>query len=392
MLPHHPILLRDLRETILFLPFLAFAYYAVASVCAIRFFRRPQASSQNFTPPVSILKAVRGVDREAYENFSSFCRLDYPEYEILFGVRRPNDPVIPIIQKLMRDFPKRSIRLFVGLGEQGANEKASILAHLSREARHELLVASDSDTRVNPDCLRVIAAPFRDSRTGAVTCLYRGEKENTLGDALEAVGVSADFLAGVLVAWQFSGVHFALGATLAVTRERLAGIGGFEALSDFLLDDYELGYRIAAQGYRVELLPYAVGMILPSASLSGYWQRQLRWSAGVRHSRPWGHFGLLITQGLPLALLAAIVSRSAHEAGFYLGGYLVARYLMACTVGVWGMKDAVLRRKWPLVPVRDAIAFCTWAASIFNSRVTWRGGAFYLRKGRLVPEGAAPDR
>ncbi|HEX5481016.1 MAG TPA: bacteriohopanetetrol glucosamine biosynthesis glycosyltransferase HpnI [Terriglobia bacterium] len=386
MLPHHPILLHDLREVVLFSPFLAFAYYVVASFCASRFFSRTRQTPADFIPPVSILKPVRGVDREAYENFASFCRLDYPAYEILFGVRRPGDPVIPIIQKLIRDFPERSIRLFVGFGEQGANEKASILACLAREARHDLLVASDSDTRVQPDCLRAIAAPFQNPETGAVTCLYRGEQESTLGDALEAIGVSSDFVAGVLVAWQFSGVHFALGATMAVTRQRLNAIGGFEALSDYLLDDYELGRRIAAQGYRVELLSYPVAMVLPSASFREYWQRQLRWSAGVRHSRPWGHFGLLVTQGLPISLLAMVASRSAREAGFYLSAYLASRYLMAWRVGIWGLGDGVLRRKWWLVPARDAIAFSTWAASIFYNRVTWRGGAFYLRKGRLVPQ------
>ena len=333
---------------------------------------------------MSILKPVRGVDREAYENFSSFCRLDYPEYEILFGVADANDPVVPIIRKVINDFPGCSIRLLTGMSKHGPNEKASILAHLSRQANHDLLVISDSDTRVAPDCLHAIAAPFQDAQVGAVTCLYRGERQKTLADAIEAVGISSDFFAGVFVAEQFAGARFALGATMAVTRARLDQIGGFEALSDYLLDDYELGRRIAESGYRVELIPYTVSMVLPAETLRGYWLRQLRWAVGVRNSRPWGHFGLLITQGLPLTLVAMLAARSTRESWLYLAAYFVTRYTMAWTVGVWGLRDSALLRRWWLVPVRDSLAFCAWVASLRYSRVNWRGDAFYVRKGRLV--------
>lgn len=386
--PRDEILLMHFRETILFVPFLAFAYYLVAAASARRFFSRLRKPQASFLSPASILKPVRGLDREAYENFASFCRLDYPDYEILFGVSDPADPVIPVIQKVIRDFPDRSIRLFTGLSSVGHNDKASILAHLAREAKHDLLMISDSDTRVEKDYLRVLAAPFSNPAVGAVTCLYRGVKESSLTDSLEAIGISSDFFAGVFVAEQFAGARFALGAAMATTRARLAEIGGFEMLAGFLLDDYELGRRIAEQGYRVEMLPYTVSMVLPSESLRGFWQRQLRWAVGVRNARPWSHLGLLITQGLPLSLLAAVVSRSEREACAYFVAYLLTRFTMAWTVGVWGLKDTLLLRKWWLVPLRDAATFCTWVASLRYSRVNWRGNAFYIRKGRLVPAAA----
>ncbi|MGH9401025.1 MAG: bacteriohopanetetrol glucosamine biosynthesis glycosyltransferase HpnI [Terriglobia bacterium] len=381
---HHSLLLHHLREAALFTPFLAYSYYLVAAVCAVLFFRQRRTLRPAYTPPVSILKPVRGVDREAYENFASFCRLDYPEYEILFGVADANDPVAPIIRKLINDFPNCSIRLLVGMAKHGLNEKASILAHLSRLAKYDLQVISDSDTRVAPDCLRAVAAPFRDAQVGAVTCLYRGERQKTLADAIEAVGISSDFFAGVFVAEQFAGAKFALGATMAVTRARLDQIGGFEALSDYLLDDYELGRRVAESGFRVELIPYTVSMVLPAETIRGYWRRQLRWAVGVRNSRPWGHFGLLITQGLPLTLAAMLASHSARESSLYLAAYFVTRYTMAWTVGVWGLRDTVLLKKWWLAPARDALAFCAWVASLRYSRVKWRGDAFYIRKGRLI--------
>ncbi|MGH9396174.1 MAG: bacteriohopanetetrol glucosamine biosynthesis glycosyltransferase HpnI [Terriglobia bacterium] len=387
MLLHHVLLLKHLREAILFAPFLAYAYYLVAAACARRFSGRTPCQGLDFTPPISILKPVRGVDRLAYECFSSFCRLDYPEYEIIFGVADPADPAIPIIRKLMADFPGCPIRLFTGMSQRGPNEKASILAHLTCQARHDLFVMSDSDTRVTADYLRAVAAPFRDPQVGAATCLYRGERDATLADTLEAVGVSSDFFAGVFVANQFGGGGFALGATMATTRARLEEIGGFEALADYLLDDYELGHRIAARGYRVELLPFVVSMVLPAQTLGGYWQRQLRWAVGVRQSRPWGHLGLLVTQGLPLTLAAMAACRSVREASVYLAAYLATRYAMAWSVGVWGLKDSILQERWWLVPLRDALAFGAWCASLRYSRVNWRGGVFTVRKGRLIPTG-----
>jgi ceramide glucosyltransferase len=383
---HSELLLKELRDLILTLPCAAFLYYLVAAVCARRFARRAPEHSAGFTPPVSILKPVRGVDREAYDNFVSFCRLDYPEYEILFGVSDPGDPVVPIIQKLIEDFPLRRIRLYTGMVKLGPNDKASILAHLAREASYELLVVSDSDTRATPDCLRAIAAPFRDSEVGAVTCLYRGVKPKTFGDTMEALGISSDFFGGVFVAEQFAGARFALGATMAVTRKRLEEIGNFEALTEFLLDDFELGRRIAALGYRVELIPYSAAIVLPSQTWRAFWQRQLRWAVGVRHASIWAHLGLLLTQGLPLTVLAVAACRSSGEAAAYVSAYVASRYAMAFSVGIWGLNDSVLRERWWLVPVRDALSFGTWVASIPHSRVLWRGEAFTVREGRLIPD------
>ncbi len=356
-----------------------------------KFSPRPLAPGPcSFAPPVSILKPVHGVDQEAYANFASFCRQDYPEYEILFGVRDADDPVVPIIQKLIQDFPRSSIRLLIGSSRAGSNDKVAKLCRLAQEARYELLVVSDSDVRVAPDYLSTVVAPFRDSQVGAVTCLYSGMGAKTLGDELEAVSLSSDFFAGVVVARQLEGVKFALGATMAIPRQRLAEIGGFEAIADCFSDDFELGNRIAARKYRVELLPYAVSMVPPSQMLLEFVKHQLRWSIGLRHSRPWGHFGLLLTQGLPWALAAAAVSRSASVAAGFLGAYLALRLTMAWTVGVWGLKDPLLRRKLWLVLLWDAIAFFIWLASFVRSRIRWRGAEFYVHKGRLIPVPSRP--
>jgi ceramide glucosyltransferase len=362
-------------------------YYLTAIYSALRFFRQTPPVDPDFTPPVSILKPVRGVEAESYENFSSFCRLDFPAYEILFGVNDAGDPAVPVIERLIRDFPQQSIRLVIGSSYRGSNDKVRKLCRLAHEAQHKILVVSDSDIRVQPDYLRTVVAPFHDPQVGATTCLYRVKAEPRLGPELEAIGLASEFFPGVLMARQLEGVKFALGATMATRSQVLAEIGGFEAIADSLMDDFELGNRIAAKGYRVELIPYAVWTVPVSEGAFGFFKHQLRWAVGVRNSRPWGHLGRLLTQGLPWAIAAAAFHRSWEGMAGFLGAYLILRLVMAWAVGVWGLQDPLMRRKWWLAPLWDAVAFVIWAGSFLQNRIRWCGSDFYVRKGRLVPAG-----
>lgn len=375
-----------LRWVVLAAAVLPWIYYLLGIYSARRFFRELTDESAEFAPPVSILKPIHGLDRETYENFASFCRQEYPQYEILFGVNEENDPAIPIIQQLMQNFPRRGIRLLIGLDELGPNRKASKLTRLAREARYELLVISDSDIRVNPDYLRAVVAPFRSPKVGAVTCLYLGLTDGRVGSDLEAIGLSSDFAAGVLIARELEGVKFTLGATMATTRERLAEIGGFESMVDYCADDFELGNRIAARGYEVVVAPKTISTVFPSQSLADYFQHQFRWALSTRHSRPWGYLGMIFTHGLPWALVAGAASASARIAAGYLAGYLLFRLAMAWTVGIWGLRDPLLKRKLWLVPIRDAFAFVVWLSAFFRRRIRWRDQEFYLEKGRLIPK------
>jgi ceramide glucosyltransferase len=374
-----------IRDALLLLALASFAYYLVAILAALRFFRaRDAASSANFTPSLSILKPIYGLDRETYQNYASFCLQDYPDYEILFCVSDDRDPAIPVIAELARNFPERKIKLIVGSEPLGVSDKVNKLCRMVREAAHEIVVVSDSDVRVEPHYLRAIAAPFRDPKVGAVTCLYRGLTDGSLAANLEAIGNSTDFTAGVLVAWMLGDVNFALGATMATTKARLAEIGGFESMVDHFSDDYELGNRIQARGHRVELSTFPVSIVYPHQTLGDAFRHQLRWNLSIRYSRPAGHWGLIFTQGLPLALLAAVFAPSAAWAVSLVLGYLVLRGASAWIIGVVGMRDALLRRKMELLPLRDAFAFVVWVVSFFPQRIHWRGQEFYVRDKRLV--------
>jgi ceramide glucosyltransferase len=373
------------RDAVLLLAAAPLAYYIAATFAAWRFFGRERKRKlRSYTPLVSLLKPVRGVDFASYENYSSFCRQDYPDYEILFAVNDDADPAVPLIHRLIAEFPAQQIRLFVGAENLGANRKVNKLARLSHEARHEILALTDGDVRVGPNYLREVVAPFIDEGIGAVTSFYRGVAEHNLGAQLEAIGASSDFFAGVLMADLTEGVNFALGASIVTTKRWLSKIGGFASIAGMLADDYELGLRIAEAGGRVLLSREPVWTMYPAQTAKSFWDHQLRWARTVRLCRPLSYFGLIFTLGLPWALLAALVAPAKWISAAYVVAYFVLRSVMAWTVGVWGVGDDVLRKKMWLVPLRDAIYAAVWIASFASNRITWGGQEYTMQKGQMV--------
>ncbi len=377
-----------LRDAILLLALGPIAYYLLTLWATVSYFRRARkkpAIASKFAPPASILKPVRGVDREAYENFASFCRQDYPEYEILFCVAYSDDPAVSVIEQLQKDFPDQQIRLLVGAPHIGASGKVNKLCRLVQEANYDLLVISDSDVRVESDYLRHIAAPFADPEVGAVTVFFRSLISGSIGATLDAAGSAVEFAASALLALKLEGIHFTLGATMATTKRRLAEIGGFESLANHYVDDYELGKRITENGYRVELARTPVYMVYPRESVVDFLRHELRWSIGLRNVRPAGHAAIGLTFGLPWTILAMLAAPSHAIAAAYLIAYLVLRFTVYLTVGAWGVQDAVVKRTWWLAPLRDLANFGVWLASFTANQICWRGLNFQVSKGLLIP-------
>jgi ceramide glucosyltransferase len=366
-----------------------FIYYSLAIFSSWRFFRRPLPAGQSdFTPPISILKPIRGVDPGAYENFASFCRQDYPEYEIIFCVSGHDDPVAALIERLQGEFPERRIVLLYGSGRIAANDKVAKLARMVEEARYEYVVINDSDVRAQPDYLRTVVGPLRDPQIGATTCFYTGIDETSFTDSVQAVGMLSDFYAGILVAWQLDGVKFALGPTIATTRKHLSGFGGYAALENRTADDLLVGRLIADQGLEVKLLAYTVDTVADYSSMSELIHKRLRWIVVMRHMRPWGHLGLLLTQGLPWSLAAIAVHPSLAVAAGYLGAYFALRCALTWTIGVQGLKQRSTWRRMPLIPIWDALSFAIWVASFLRRSIRWRGADYYIgENGALAPAG-----
>jgi ceramide glucosyltransferase len=376
------------RDAILALAVAPFIYYLVAILAAARFFRAESVGSHrsisDFTPPISVLKPIHGLDRETYENYASFCNQEYPEFEILFCVGDERDPAVSVVEKLIAEFPQRSIRLLIGSERLGASDKVNKLCRMVREARHDIAIVSDSDVRVEPGFLHAVVTPFSDPRVGGVTCLYRGITDGGFAADLEALGNSADFAPGVLVARYFGELDFMLGAVMATTKKHLAEIDGFESLADYFCDDYELGNRIALRGYRVVLSRFPVDIVYPRETIDEAFRHQLRWNLSIRFSRPWGHLGLMFTNALPWVVVVGIIA-TWRLAVIYLASALLLRILMAISVGLHGMRDRLVLRKLWLLPLRDGFAFVVWLTSFFPQRIHWRDRQFRVRDKRLVP-------
>ena len=361
-------------------------YYALCLWSALKFLREPQADkSVRPTKAVSILKPLRGTDPEMYESFRSHCVQDHEDYEIIFGVSDANDPAIQLVDQLKAEFPQSAIRLVLCPEKLGNNIKVSNLAQMVRQSYREYLIVNDSDIRVEPDYLRRVLAPLNDVKIGLVTCLYRGVANSTLGSRLESLGISSDFCAGVLVAENIEhGIRFGLGSTLAFRRRDLQAIGGFEALVDYLADDYQLGSRIAALGLKVKLSDDVVETFLPRYSLRAFLDHQLRWARTVRDSRFWGYVGLGLTFGLPWAALTLILARGTAWAWALFALTAAMRVSVTLVVGKSVLQDRQVARLLAWLPLRDLLALLVWIASFAGHEIVWRGDRFRLENGKLI--------
>ncbi len=356
---------------------IASIFYYVLCMWSAAAFLREQKTAGNRVYPTPTLPGFR-----------SHCVQDYPEYEIIFGVSEADDPALELVKRLNQEFPQHAIRMMVCEQKLGANIKVSNLAQMAREAKYDILVVSDSDIRVPSDYLRRVVAPLSDSNVGLVTCLYRGVASGTLGSRLESLGISTDFIPGVLAARAIEGgIRFGLGSTLAFRRQELQAVGGFESFADYLADDYELGKRIAVLGKEVKISDVIVETFLPRYEMSEFLQHQLRWARTVRDARPWGYAGLGLTFGLPWALLAVAATYGASWTWGLLIAGLAMRLGVTFAVGRRVLRDRQAITMLPLLPLRDIVALLVWTVSFVGHTVVWRGDRFELKKGKLTRAG-----
>jgi ceramide glucosyltransferase len=356
----------------------AAAYYILALVAAIqRMLTRP--APETVLPPLSILKPIHGHDPDFYRAIRSHAIQDYPEFEILFGVREPDEEASADIVRLAAEFPERSIRL-VHVKRDAPNGKVGVMSELAKLARGAILLVNDSDIFVEPGYLRQVVAPLADRSVGVVTCLYRARAESG-PSRWEAIGLETEFVPSVLVARLIGESGFALGSTMVFRAEQIRQIGGFEAVEDYIADDYQLGARVAALGYKVALAKPVVETDLGGETWEAVWRHQLRWSRTIRVSRPGGYFGYVVTH----ATLWAIVALAAGEwkiAAFALAIRMTAGVLTSAAV----LGERQIRSDFWLIPARDLWGFAVWICGLFGDTVQWRDQTLRLsRDGKIRP-------
>jgi ceramide glucosyltransferase len=369
---------------------LAAAVYLVAAFLRLHFLKA-EGEKTSFNPPVSVLKPVCGLEMDLEENLRSFCVQDYPEFQVIFGVRDKNDPAVPVIRKVMADFPDGDLQLIIGGSVSGPNFKIGNLARMLPAARHDILVVADSDMRVGQDYLAAVSAPFADPGIGAVTCPYSGTPRNGIASSLGALYLTDWFLPAALVSAGLRDPDFCFGSTMAVRRTALEAIGGFEALMPCLADDFQLGYRIDKAGWKVCLVPYVVENIVAESSLRALVAHEVRWARTVRACRPGGYlFRFLADSGMTFAGLYLVF------ADWRLSGWV----LVGVVFGLRLLLHYRLRRlvrvppaatPWLLL-IRDFLCLWVWTIGLFGSKVRWRNRVFKLNDEGTMVEVAPPER
>ncbi len=356
----------------------AAAYYFIALLAALRARTGIGPTSRDARGAISILKPVHGRDPHLYEALRSHAEQDYSKFEMLFGVSDPADPAIEDIERLRAAYPRVPISLHV-IRTTAPNAKAGVLAELAKRARHPLLLVNDSDIKVPAGYLLDVTAPLSDPKIGLVTCLYRAAAESW-PSRMEALGIATEFAPSVLVA-RFLGVaEFALGSTMVLRASTLAEIGGFDAIAEYLADDYQLGRRVSERGYRIHFAAPVVETGLGAETWAQVWRHQVRWSRTIRVSRPSGYYGYAVTHATLWAAIA-FASGSIWAGAMALG----LRIIAGVCIGRGILQDRNALLLFPLIPLRDLFGFAVWVAGLFGSTVVWRGQLLRLRRdGRLI--------
>ena len=339
-----------------------------------------------FTPPLTLLKPLHGSEPGLEFYLESFFTQDYPDYEILFCAREPDDAGLATARRVAARHPGIAVKFLITGGQPDyINDKVISMEKMEAEAAHEILVISDSDVRVTPDYLRAVALPFADPRVGGMCCLYRGvAAEGGLWARLESVGMSVEMSAGVLAARAMEGMQFTLGPTMAFRRETIRGMGGFRVTADYCADDFVLGNETHKLGQTVVLSHHIIDHMVLHSNFIGSLKHQVRWMKSTRFSRPKGHFGTSLTFSLPFGLLALV---SAAWLGLpwwglaLLAWSIVTRLALSIAVGRLVVDDRSWAGLLVLYPIRDLMGIGFWAASYLGRRILWRGRVYELLPG-----------
>jgi ceramide glucosyltransferase len=336
---------------------------------------------------VTILKPLCGLEKNQRTNLRSACLQDYPEYQVIFSVQDPEDPVMPLLKEIQQEFGSQKVCVVVENCQAGPNGKINNLLGALPHARYDTLVISDSDVRLRPDYLEAIVAPLAQPDVGCVCTLYKAACADRWFEKMELLTFNADFIPSVIFAYVTGASHFCLGPSMALRRSTLKEIGGLETLARYLVEDYEIGRRLWISGKRVAIVRHFVEIVVDLKGPSQWWNHQVYWDQNTRAARPIGFLASILIRSVPFALFFA-ACRSADAVGLMvLGGAVGLRLATAAVILGWGLRDGEGLKSIALLPLRDISALFSWLLAFTKKTVTWRGAKFDLaRDGRLVPK------
>jgi ceramide glucosyltransferase len=362
-------------------------YAFAALLCRGRFFKpEPQRGGRPAPVAVTVLKPLCGPEPRLEHNLATFCRQTHPQYQLVFGVRDPDDPAIAIVQRLMRRFPRVDMQLTVDSRLHGCNRKVGNLANMMAAARHPWLVLADSDISVGPDYLERVTAPLHDPGVGIVTCLYHGRAQGGFWPRIGTLFIDAWFAPSVRVASSGGGSAFGFGATIALRAATLRAVGGFDALKDRLADDYWLGALTRRLGLRTVLSEVRVCTDVTEGSLGALWSRERRWLQTIRSLHPAGYACSCITFTLPMLALGLWLAPTAGNGALAVAGTgaRLAIYMRRPAPGIPAPGHAA----W--APLRDCLLLLEWLSAFAGSTTRWRRHLLPLHAPGMTPARSAP--
>jgi ceramide glucosyltransferase len=383
----------SLLQWICLIPIIGGSVYAVFCLFAVLRFRNrvesPSQSSVSQWPPVTILKPVCGLEKNERINLGSACLQDYPEFQVVFCVQDSHDPVIPLLKEIEKDFGSERVSIAIENRRVGPNGKINNLLGGLAQARHDILVISDSDVYLEADYLKTIIAPLVDPDVGCVCTPYKATCADRWFEKMELLTFNADFIPSVIFAYVSRASKFCLGCSVALRHDSLKEMGGLETLSDYLTEDYEMGRRLWVAGKRMALVPYFVNVVVDLKDLSQWWNHQVCWDQKTRAAKPAGFFASVMTRSVPFAFLFAAFRMGDTVGLTILIGVLGFRLTTTAAMMVWGLRDREGVKSLPLLPLRDLAAMVSWVLAFTKKTVTWRGSEFILTwDGRMKPLGS----
>jgi ceramide glucosyltransferase len=380
---------------IFLMPVICGSIYCILSLFTMIWFRLVPAQQPGrhpeTWPPVTILKPVHGLEKNQRENLRSTCLQDYPDFQVVFSVQDPGDPAIPLLREIQNEFGSDRVSVAIEQLSCGTNGKINNMLGGLPQARHEILVISDSDVRLRPDYLKAIVAPLSEPSVGCVCTLYKAACANTWFEKLELLTLNAEFMTNVVFAHATGFSKFCMGASAALTKSTLQAIGGLESLGDYLVEDYEMGRRIWSSGKEVAIVPYIIDTMVDLKSPSQWWSHLVYWDQNTRAARPIAFFFTAVIRSVPFALLYALLHMGTLIGLQVLAAALVLRLATSALILGWGFRDQEgLRSLW-LLPFRDLVALASWALAYTKRTTVWRGTEFILtRDGRLIARESKP--
>lgn len=358
---------------------------AASVVAAMRFFRMRRVEPWAQTPPVTIIKPLKGLDRGLYENLKSFCQLDYPRYQLLFTLASPDDPALPVLSRLRSEFPHLDLEIIVSKNRIGFNPKINNASNAAPFIKHDLLMISDSDVRVERDFLRRMTAPLRDERVGLVTAFYQATHAQGLWARLEALSVNAQFLPQAVVAASF-GMRFAMGAAMLVRREAFEAAGGFQTMAEHLADDFILGRGVREAGYRLEIADCVVESLPDHGGAVEHLRHQVRWARTIRICNPGGYLGTFLLHGVSLLTLKIFLFGPDAVSIALVFAALASKGLAKAAIASWCLGARQSTANLLLLPWSEWVAFGAWVSGFRSAQVLWRGELYAVQShGRLSP-------